>query len=229
SFFTAGIIPGRNFTQRAKVLSYLAFFLPFFNRRLNKLLKRAVRIARSNFKGLISYGAGSWEDVDWNLFDVIGLDYYYDSNTQANYLQGLRKYYKYDKPIVITEFGCCSYEGAELKGGNGASIQDWSDLNNRKLNGLYNRNEKVQAEYIGKLIEIFEVEDVYGAYVCMFIEGDLAYSEDPLYDLDMASFGIVRPYPVGSGKPADDGYWEPKLAFHEIAKRYAFGKVEDSK
>lgn len=220
SFFTAGIIPGRNFTQRTKVLSYLAFFLPFFNWRLNKLLKRAVSIARNNFKGLISYGAGSWEDVDWNVFDVIGLDYYYDFYTKDNYLQGLRKYYKYDKPIIITEFGCCSYEGAELKGGNGASIQDWSDLNNRKLKGHYIRNEKIQADYIGKLIDIFEIEGLFGAYVCMFIEGDLPYSDDPIYDLDMASFGIVKPYPVESGKSADDGYWEPKLAFYEIAKKY---------
>ena len=37
----------------------------------------------------------------------------------------------------------------------------------------------------------------------------------------MASFGIVKIYPSDSEKPyATTGYWEPKLAFGEIARIY---------
>lgn len=220
SFFTAGSIPGQNFSHRAKVISFLAPLLPLFNWRLNKLLRKAVAVARSHFNGPISYGAGTWEDVDWSQFDMIGLNYYFDSTNQADYVAGLRRFYKYDKPIVITEFGCCAYEGAEFKGGSGADVQDWKDINHRKLDGIYTRNEQVQADYIGSLINLYEEEGLYGAFVCMFIEGDAPYSEDPLYDLDMASFGIVKPYPLESGKSADEGHWQRKQAFYEIAQRY---------
>ncbi|TCK92564.1 membrane protease YdiL (CAAX protease family) [Natranaerovirga hydrolytica] len=220
SFFTAGSIPGRDFSHRAKILGFLAPLLPLFNWRLNKLLRKAAAVARSHFNGSISYGAGTWEDVDWSQFDMIGLNYYLDSTNQTNYVNSLRKFYKYDKPIVITEFGCCSYEGAEFKGASGADIQDWMEINHRKLDGIYTRNEQVQADYIGSLINLYEQEGLYGAFVCMFIEGDSPYSEDPLYDLDRASFGIVKPYPLESGKLADEGYWQRKQAFYEIAQRY---------
>ncbi|ABR47730.1 Abortive infection protein [Alkaliphilus metalliredigens QYMF] len=220
SFFTAGSIPGRDFSQRAKILGFLAPLLPLFNWRLNKLLRKAVAVARPHFNGPISYGAGTWEDVDWSQFDMIGLNYYLDSTNHANYITGLRRFNKYDKPIVITEFGCCAYEGAAFKGGSGADIQDWKDINHRKLDAIYTRNEQVQADYIGSLINLYEEEGLYGAFVCMFIEGDAPYSEEPLYDLDMASFGIVKPYPLESGKSADEGHWQRKQAFYEIAQRY---------
>jgi hypothetical protein len=68
---------------------------------------------------------------------------------------------------------------------------------------------------------VFEAEGVHGAFVCMFIEGDCRYSPDPTRDQDMAGFGIVRPPPLESGLSPDDGHWEPKLAFHTLAARYA--------
>jgi hypothetical protein len=37
----------------------------------------------------------------------------------------------------------------------------------------------------------------------------------------MACFGIVKIYDDGTEKSySESGYWEPKLAFHEIAKIY---------
>lgn len=36
-----------------------------------------MKVARSNFHGRITYGAASdLEQVDWSIFDIVGLDYY---------------------------------------------------------------------------------------------------------------------------------------------------------
>jgi len=36
----------------------------------------------------------------------------------------LRALRRFDKPIVVTEFGCCAYEGAEDTGGSAYGIVD---------------------------------------------------------------------------------------------------------
>jgi cobyric acid synthase len=155
------------------------------------------------------------------MFDFIGVNYFFDTSTAANYIEGLRRYQRFNKPIIITEFGCCAYEGAELKGGEGGWIQDWNNLNERKLDGKYTRNEQVQADYIGQLIEVFERENIYGAFINQFIEEDHPYSEEALYDLDMASLGIVKAFQIDSDETTDERGWVPKKAFYEAANRYS--------
>jgi membrane protease YdiL (CAAX protease family) len=221
SVFTAGSIPGRDFERRAQHLKWFGLLLPWFNRRLNALLRQTVEVAREHFKGDITYGSGAWEDVKWEMFDFIGVNYFFDTSTAVNYVEGLRRYQRFNKPIIITEFGCCAYEGAELKGGEGGWIQDWSNLNERKLDGNYTRNEQIQADYIGQLIEVFESENIYGAFINQFIEEDHPYSVEALYDLDMASLGIVKACPVDSEQATDEKGWLPKKAFYEVANRYS--------
>ncbi|MFA9455182.1 type II CAAX prenyl endopeptidase Rce1 family protein [Halalkalibacter sp. AB-rgal2] len=217
SVFTSGSIPGKDFGQRAQNLKGFGLLLPLFNRRLNALLKQAVAVTRDHYRGGIIYGAGSWEEVNWDLFDFIGVNYYLDSSTATNYVEGLRRYQQFNKPIIITEFGCCAYKGAELRGGEGGWIQDWSNLSERKLDGEYMRDEQVQANYIGQLIEVFETENVYGAFINQFIEEDHPYSDEALYDLDMASLGIVKACP----QTTNERGWIAKKAFYEIANRYS--------
>jgi hypothetical protein len=43
-----------------------------------------------------------------------------------------------------------------------------------------------------KLLEIFESQRIHAASVFAFIEPVAAHSPDARYDLDMASFGIVK-------------------------------------
>ncbi|MFA1821010.1 type II CAAX prenyl endopeptidase Rce1 family protein [Virgibacillus oceani] len=221
SVFTAGSIPGKDFERRAQNLKWFGLLLPWFSSRLNELLKQTVEVARKYFRGDITYGSGSWEDVNWEMFDFIGVNYFFDTSTAANYVEGLRRYKRFNKPIVITEFGCCAYEGAELKGGEGGWIQDWSNLNERILDGRYTRNEQVQADYIGQLVEVFERENIYGAFINQFIEEDHPYSEEALYDLDMASLGIVKACPNKTAQTTDKRGWLPKKAFYEAAYRYS--------
>jgi membrane protease YdiL (CAAX protease family) len=219
SVFSSGCIPGRTFQRRATTMQVLPLF-PMYNLMLNRLLRRAVAAARQEFHGPLTYGAGSWESVDWRPFDVIGLDYYWDLSTHANYLDHLRTFDRYGKPVIVAEFGCCAYEGAALRGGGGADIMDWSDLADRRVRPGHTRNEQVQSDYVGALIEVFAAEGLHGAFVCMFLEGDCTSSPDPARDLDMASFGVVKPYSPEDGLSADEGHWQPKAAFHAIARRY---------
>ena len=220
SVFTSGIIPGRTFEQRIARLGAMWMLSAWFNRRLNLLLAKAAAVARSHFDGRTTYAAGLWERVDWSCFDIVGVNYYRYLFNESNYVDGLRAFHRFGKPVVITEFGCCSYDGAERKGPAGEDIVDWSTPT-PQLKGTYNRNESVQANYIADLIDVFRAENVYGAFVFEFIDPAYPHSPDPQRDLDMASFGIVKACPDGGGDADDGPHWEPKLAFHEIARRYA--------
>lgn len=220
TIFASGIIPGRTFGSRLVVLTAAFLLTPLFDRRLNRLLERLVDAARPEFGGPLTYGSGTWESVDWSRFDMVGVDYYLDVSTRADYRGGLRALGRWGKPVLVTEFGCCSYRGARERGGSGADILDWRDLGDRRVKRGYERDEQVQADVIEELLDVYETEDVHGAFVCMFIEGDCRYAPDPERDQDKASFGIVRPPPLESGLSPDDGHWEPKAAFHAIARRY---------
>src|SRR5690606_21326311 len=108
SIFMHGLIPGATFLKRVRWLTYmwwLWMLLPRFNHRLNAHLNKACTVARAAFKGQISYGSGIWENVDWNEFDVVGLNYYREKTSQITYVNDLRRFHKHKKPIVITEFG----------------------------------------------------------------------------------------------------------------------------
>ncbi len=95
-----------------------------FEKNLNRFLGEAAHTVREHFKGRLSYASGAWENVDWSPFDLVGVDYYRDAYTRKNYLARLHQYTLIGKPVVITEFGCCTYAGAEEKGGYGWAIVD---------------------------------------------------------------------------------------------------------
>ena len=122
---------------------------------------------------------------------MVGVDLYRDASNEATYRQDVRALHRHGKPVVITEFGCCSYVGADDRGGEGFMIIDWSGPE-PVLTGNPVRDEQVQADYLAELLDVFEAEDVHGAFVWTFIEPDSPYSPDPRRDLDMAGFAIVR-------------------------------------
>lgn len=221
SLFAGGTIPGESFMERAETLVATLDELPTYNERLNALLARMVATSREAFAGPLTYGSGEWEGVDWSEFDFLGIDLYRDAYNRDTYTERVRDLQRHGKPVLITEFGSCTYEGAEDAGGSGYDIIDW-EQDPPVLNGEYVRSEQVQAETIGELLDIFEAEGVHGAFVYTFVELGQTYSPDPRYDLDMASFGIVKVFPESTGQGYEaTGYWEPKEAFRTVAKRYA--------
>jgi hypothetical protein len=47
-----------------------------------------------------TYASGSWENVDWGIFDIVGIDYYREKFTKKTYREKLRTYFKHGKPVV---------------------------------------------------------------------------------------------------------------------------------
>ncbi|MCA9876859.1 MAG: hypothetical protein KC442_03725 [Thermomicrobiales bacterium] len=221
SIFADGVIPGETFTERLGTLVETFEELPTYNERLNDLLDRLVAVAREPFGGPISYGAGPWEAPDWGLFDVVGVDLYRDAYNRDTYDEQLTALQAHGKPVVITEFGCCCYEGAAEVGGAGFQIVDWSQTP-PVLDGDYVRSEQEQADYLDDLLSRYVAAGVHGAFVFTFLEAAYPYSPDPHYDLDMASFGIVKVWPDSTDQGYDaTGYWEPKAGFRLVAERFA--------
>jgi len=190
-----------------------------FENNLNRFLENAARTVREQFKGKLSYASGAWENVDWAPFDLVGVDYYRDAYTKKNYIKRLRQYTLMDKPVIITEFGCCTYAGAEEKGGYGWDIVDRSQ-NPPRLKGMYIRSEETQARLIRDSLAAFEAEKVAGAFVFTFVMPKYPYHEDPQFDLDTASFGIVKSYTDRLSATYPDMPWEPKQAFTALAANY---------
>jgi hypothetical protein len=217
--FTAGLIPGRGFEQRARRLRWMWPLLPAFNWRLDRLLRQAVTTARDRFGGEITYGAGSWETVSWRRFDAVGLNHYRDGSNHHRYAAVLRLARRHDRPVLVTEFGCCSYPGAETRSAEGDGVVDWQHPDGPSIVGDHARDESVQASYIAELLDTFSEVGVDGAFVFEFSEPHYPRIDDPRRDLDVASFGIVavehRETPDGLGYDET-----PKAAFHEIADRY---------
>ena len=227
TLFTAGFVKGETGEERTKSL-----FSPFsmvknmlgisrsYNRKLNEFLTAAVSKVKQQFTGQISYASGTWEKVDWKLFDIVGIDHYRAAYNKAVYVKQLQEYKKIGKPISIMEFGCCTYKGAEEKGPMGWAIVDWKK-EKPELKGDYVRSEDTQARYMLELLDIFEKEDVLAAFVFTFILNNYKYCDNPKYDLDMASYGLVKPMGNGDKKYYSNLPWLPKLAFMKLAEHYA--------
>lgn len=217
SLFMKGIMPGKNFQVRIYGLMLYWVVMPIFNYRLNAYLRRACAGVRQHFGGKLTYSSGEWEGIDWEPFDFVGMDYYMDANNKHTYLAGLRKLQSHGKPVIITEFGCCSFKGADRKGGGGFMIIKWGKQPTIKRGHV--RDERVQADYIENLVQIYQREQVYGAFIYAFSEPRNVHSANPRFDLDMASYGLVK---VTRRETATDPEtWEPKPAYRRVGRLYS--------
>ena len=217
TLFTRGFIPGRTFRSRIRNLLLMLPLLSFVNARLNRHLAEAVRVARGHFAGPLTYSAGAWETVDWTPFDLVGVNLYRDRWNERTYTTDLRALTRHGKPVVITEFGCAAFEGAERKGGGGWLIVDF-DRSPPVVKPGYRRNETVQANLLGELLDVFVEAGIHGAYVFDFMQPAFPHVADPQADLDMAAYGLVKVQPVAPGDTSI--VWARKAGFDAIATRY---------
>jgi hypothetical protein len=216
SIFAPGIISGDTYQDRIAALEGFNGDFSEANRCLDAFLEILRSRAAPRFSGRITYAAAPWESPDWSRFNIIGLDHYRMALNQESYVDILRQHVGSGKPVVITEFGCCAYGGADQRGPSGYDIIDWSGGRPRIVNGIV-RNENVQARYVDELLEIFEREKVLGAFVYTFSNTDLVHDTRTAHDLDLASFGIAKAVsPVVAGSYE----WVEKKAFHVVAKRF---------
>jgi hypothetical protein len=189
---------------------------------LNEFLARAAAVARENFSGELGYSAAPFENVDWSPFDTINLMYQYLPKplSRQQHLELIEGYRHWNKPILIAEFGTATYQGAEQKGFFFWDIVDRSQPVPTILDG-YVRDEGEQAAYHLKMFSIFDEAGVDGVVVSELIHPTHPHSDDPSFDIDMASMSVVKTIRDDLADPDSAYRWEPKESFHAIADHYA--------
>ena len=214
TLFTQGIVEGENFMQRMNNPSFwMNIQAGKHNEPLNAFLSRACHSVRKIFKGQITYFSVPFEKVDWGPFDFVGVDLYRDVRIKNVFEKIVRGTLAYNKPVVVGEFGCCTYRGADLLGGNGF-IVIFGMMNDHlkekidipkpfgemlklipKVDGHYVRDESLQAREIIEQLAAFDAAGLEGAFVFTFVSPTSAYNEDPRFDLDLGSYSLVKSYP----------------------------------
>ena len=66
------------------------------------ILVNSAGAARRTFGGRLTYASGLWEQVDWRLFDIVGVDAYRDASNAAVFGDVVRAYGAQGKPVAIT-------------------------------------------------------------------------------------------------------------------------------
>jgi hypothetical protein len=91
-----------------------------------------------------------------------------------------------------------------------------------RLKGHYVRDEALQAREISECLTELDRAGIKGAFVFTFVFPNNPHFDDPLYDLDMASYSVVKSYPGSQhGITYPDMTWEPKESFRAVANYYA--------
>lgn len=220
TFFMPGILPGAHFSQRIGAPTFLEQVgAGAHNAPLNAFLAKATTTARHSFRGPLTYASAPLESVDWTLFDVVCVDAYRDSRTRTTFAQTLDPYFAWDLPVVVSETGCCTYQGAEDAGGMGWAIIDYKSSPPR-VDGDHVRDERLQARELTEVLQILDDGGAAGTFVMTFVSPRLPYHPDPRADLDMASYSLVRSYENRRGVSYPDMTWEPKQSFTAVAAHF---------
>ena len=187
-------------------------------RRLDAFVADAARVGRSAFGGRLSYAAAQDDVVDWGPFDVVGIDYYANFPRRAQHVRALARLGRWGKPVAISEFGTCTYEGAARRGG---MAWDALDASGERLKRGLVRSERAQARYLVEVLRIFEAVGLDTATVYQFVTPDAPHRRAHRVDLDVASYGIVKPIWATPERATPRWHWEPKAAFRALAREFA--------
>lgn len=218
--FVPGIVPGDTVFERIRNLLDGTVDPVAMQRRLDRFTAKAAVVGRSVFGGRLSYAAAQDDEVDWRLFDIVGIDYYSYFPHRADYVRELSRYLRWGKPLAVTEFGTCAYVGAPKTAGMGWDIVD-RDKNPPEIKGDLVRSERTQAAYLMHLLDAFSSMDLYAAMAFEFVTPDAPHRPgDPRHDLDLASYAITKTIKDRPDDPASGWHWAPKEAFHALARRY---------
>jgi hypothetical protein len=213
TLFSQGIVEGESVFDRMSRPSFWQDVMAGkHNGPLNSYLSDLNKASRSVFHGPLTYFSVPLETVDWKPFDFVGVDHYRDARIKDAYGQMVGKYNSYGKPVVIGEFGCCAFRGADLLGGSGFTIafgmmegllgpdhkipKMFMDMARipPKADGHYIRDEGLQARELADQLGVLDKAGVEGAFVFTFVSPNSPYRADPMYDSDMASFSLVKSY-----------------------------------
>lgn len=233
TLFMKGIVEGNSFWARMRnAFRGETIKSGKHNQPLNDYLSKVVKAVRQVYKGPITYASLPFETVNWELFDIIGIDHYRATQFNCRYADTLRSLIAQGKPVAVMEFGCCAYKGAERNTGQAFNIIDIKSLIMHqipllgsfiqpRLKGDYERDEALQAHEILESLKVFDDVGIDSAFVFTFVDPQKPYKENPQNDLDMASYGLVKSYEGGKrGTTYPDMTWEPKVSFKAVAEYY---------
>jgi hypothetical protein len=240
TLFMQGIVPGKNLMARIKNPSFMSRVKAGeHNKPLNSFLSTANAAVRQVFHGKVTYASLVWEAVDWSLFDFVGVDHYRIKRIEDQYVETLKPSLSHGKPVVITEFGygtCQGGIGSEgflSTSGLGDGIIDlksqflhqiplFGRFVRSRVKGNHVRDEEWQACKLVENLRVLDVAGVDGAFIFQFISQITPYSDDPRFDLDMASSSLVKYFESGKrGKSYPDMPWEPKKSFWAVAEYFS--------
>ncbi|MFG2826006.1 hypothetical protein ACGFWI_00750 [Streptomyces sp. NPDC048434] len=220
SIFNRGYLPGETFNDRMETLRAAPEVreqaLAVIPERLNAFLAEVTKAVRPRFGGPLSYASIPIEHIDWTPFDLVGVDAYRNTRNATTYREDLREYFAHGKPVAVTEAGCCAYRGAGDMGAAGWLVVG---ADGTVTPGTV-RDEGEQVRYMGDLLPVFEEEGVDTAFWFSFVCYALPHRKDPLRDVDLGSYGIVKVLDGERGTTYPDMPWEPKEAFHALARHY---------
>jgi len=229
TLFMQGIVEGNNVMERLGHPTLRENIMAGrHNVLLNAFLAKAVAAVRQVFHGRVVYASIPFETVDWALFDFTCADLYRGKPIMGNYSDFVKRYFSFGKPVVNTEFGCCTFKGAEEMGGRGWQIVDFSKVP-PQLTGDYVYDQGTQARELTNLLGILDNGGVYGAFVFTFVQPPTVTGEEEKlmlneiqFDPDISSYSLVKNCMEGShGTTYPDMPWEPKESFRAVADYYA--------
>ncbi len=232
TLFMRGIVPGRSLAQRSR-LPRLREVVLSGQDTLRAFLAEAAASVRRVYSGPVSYSAQPFERVDWDHFDVAGVNYYrQQAPTTGQYLATVRQLQATGKPVAVTELGFAACRGAEdpglLSTFNAAPLSLLGmqlpvvrQLIRPRVRTVYPRDEPAQARLLIDQLQLLDQAGVDRAFVMSFSFPLAPYCEDPDHDLDATALSIVRALPHGQQGTTYPGVgWEPKEAFHAVARYY---------
>jgi hypothetical protein len=177
-----GVVPGAGVEDRREHRITSKF-------QLNKSLKEIAIAARSNFDGLISYGASPSDAVNWRMFDVICMNLYLNERNRNSYTDIIGEIADSDKPVLITEFGFVTNDKALALGELGYRAVDWRT---KRVEKDVRRDEKAQAELMAENFFALGKTNIKGSFVYSFAEWNKTHRSRLSADLDAASFGVMK-------------------------------------
>ncbi|MDT7782225.1 MAG: hypothetical protein QOF58_644 [Pseudonocardiales bacterium] len=220
--FTPGILPGDTFMERIAAIGTIP--KPEWEeiaRRFREFMVRAVEVTRREFRGRITYAAVAGADAlwnDWSLFDIVGLDYYQYFESDAEYTTDLEQYRRWGKPIMVLEYGCCTFTGAARAGGRGWEIIDLQ-ADPLVIEPGHQRDEHEQADHIARMLRVFGAEKLMGSHLYTVIAPGLPHNPTCRdRDLDMGSYSLLRTIRERFDDENSPYRLEPKQSYHAFKR-----------
>lgn len=226
-FFQQGLIPGNTVVERIDALmnpleTYLTRTKKYW-KDLNTILRSFVDVIRPEFHGPVTYAGTSMEEIDWTIFDLVGVDHYRGAESEEEYVEKFNSFKVHDRPVVCMETGCCAYVGGGEAGGGGFLIFEGVNPDGSgkfKDDVVPTRSEKEQADYVETQITLLANNGAEGIFIFEFAAPFYTHGEGAK-DIDLVSFGLVKTYPDDDARSKEMPPWAPKESFHRVASLFA--------